>query len=445
MARSHYDNDNLSEGSHESQSKKKTPANTTRTTSVPGATPRSEFENLASTLFLQQSNMSVEDQLLRMAAIVQENEVHNKKIQDTHNNNLATVLQALQGLTTTVQGIAQEKVKPETVLSTRKHTTFGANQERRQSMLPEDSEAKESQATRQRRNRRARERSRSRLLSPVPRDGNTSKIHCLNDEKDGVLFKYWETEIQEKFIVNYYKFQTKASRMLFVFNRTEGRARSFLHPRYNHRAKDPYVNWEQIIETLERVFVNLHAQRLARKKYSTLLGEEKISIHDFIAEFTILADKAEIPHASRFDNFYNKLPPWVQDGLSVNLPNYLDLDSLFEAARRYSEEQYFIRENRKKRAEAKEKVIARPSRYTPGSSDIKPQRFTNEKPVVLYKPSPAIKTEPTTPVVRCYTCNQVGHKSPDYPQKVGKELKEIEDGEEELVGSEEDNQGKDYT
>jgi hypothetical protein len=74
---------------------------------------------------------------------------------------------------------------------------------------------------------------------------------------DGVspIFKNWKIQIEDKFIVNRFMFNSTQAKMAYIFNRTANIAQKYLVLRYQ-KGVDPFTTKDKMISYLTEIFEN---------------------------------------------------------------------------------------------------------------------------------------------------------------------------------------------
>ncbi|KAJ5392637.1 hypothetical protein N7509_008127 [Penicillium cosmopolitanum] len=108
-------------------------------------------------------------------------------------------------------------------------------------------------------------------------------------------------------------FPTAHYRIHYVSTRCEGRALKHIGPRLHRTSTNRYTNAEDMLEHLAEIFEDPNRKENARQEYEQLKQKPKEEFADFIAEYSRLAEEAEIPVEDRKRGLYRKLVWRLQD------------------------------------------------------------------------------------------------------------------------------------
>jgi hypothetical protein len=228
--------------------------------------------------------------------------------------------------------------------------------------------------------------------------------------------------MHEKLSINTDHFNNEEAKMAYVFGRTEHKAKKHLFTRYNYRTTTPFQSAAEMIRMLGTIYKDPNRKRHARLEYDKLVMEPSDAIHEFTTTFILLAEEAGTPEDALFYGYYDKLTYLLRDKLAPLLPTFQgSLTLLSDAAIQLDAEVTHNSVTRKERAERKIGKQASVVRNTP----VPPQTLSYEKKA-HFPMSPAIQRKKDDTIPTCYTCGEVGHKSPDCPKKKRSEMKDIE-------------------
>lgn len=143
-------------------------------------------------------------------------------------------------------------------------------------------------------------------FSPYKGDNGKNPNYLANKKKRAEIplkfggkkteFNSWLTKLADKFKENNYTFRTEKSRMRYLGGLLEDKAEQSIETRYTSTTR-PYVNVAEMIQALESSFYDPNQSFQARDKLAKHIfrPEKKTDIHEFIAEFNSLYQKAKIP------------------------------------------------------------------------------------------------------------------------------------------------------
>ena len=89
-------------------------------------------------------------------------------------------------------------------------------------------------------------------------------------------------------------FDTDRDVMYYIYERTEGKARKLLSPRWGRQAFDPFVSSEDMLEWLTQHFTDPDEERKAKSAYDQLEQGNR-PFHEFWSEFVKLALTTRVP------------------------------------------------------------------------------------------------------------------------------------------------------
>lgn len=243
-------------------------------------------------------------------------------------------------------------------------------------------------------------------------------------------YKQWKDLMDGKMYANRDWWKTEAERMFYIFERTEGKARDYLHVRWGPDSYDPFVDTADIFEFLRQNFTNPNEVREAKDAYAEL-KQGSTPFPEFRVEFLTLAMKGRIPRSEFKDDMYRKLNPRVRELLSGSARR-LTYEELCEHALDVDNE---VRTNQKL-------AIAKKAAKATQASSATNRAAANSSPGILpFRPSlpaPLARSRPTgsTPPDQrrsqtvekddtCHNCGKTGHWAKDCPEPPAPRIHEI--------------------
>ena len=330
-----------------------------------------------------------------------------------------------------------------------------ANQKLRQSVTPERGNYRKRHWPKRDTKSNSRERPhfhRRRPPSGPPSDNDSSssdrskhhfsrlsrKVNDPDKLDDGTdpTFKQWSDLMEGKLYRNRDHFDSDRDVMYYIYERTEGRARKLLSPRWGRKAFDPFVNSEDMLEWLTQHFTDPDEERKAKSAYDQLEQGTR-PFHEFWSEFVELALTARIPRSSYKEDLWRKLNPTVRNNVSA-IYDRVDYSELCRSLQTVDYAVQLSRQATQTRKAAKSTqavtsthVSQGPSRQrssTPGVLPIRqslppvPERLklTASTPPDQRQRSRTAENEDT-----CHHCGKTGHWAKECPEAPRHHIHEI--------------------
>ncbi|KAJ5413809.1 hypothetical protein N7509_000436 [Penicillium cosmopolitanum] len=247
--------------------------------------------------------------------------------------------------------------------------------------------------------RRSRTRSRTRESKPA----KTYKFADPPVFSDGtgtdMKFRSWRTAMESKLKANADHFSTPDLRKTYVASRLTGAAYDQIVPGLNDDNDDTsFDDGDDILDYLEAIYGDPVRQERAEHDFEVLRMKDTDKFAIFLAEFTRLANDAQIPHNKRVKLLHRKLIPKLQHKL-VGKASKTDvtINEYIEKAHRYGSCEY----------EASDRE---PSRAKPKASGC--ARYFYLRPRLDVAEMAKRKSEG-----RCFECNEQGHMGKDCPKR----------------------------
>jgi len=128
-------------------------------------------------------------------------------------------------------------------------------------------------------------------------------------------YRQWKDLLEGKMYQNRDWWETEQERMFYVFRRTEGKARDYLHTRWGADSYDPFVDVADMLEFLKQNFTNPNEVREAKDAYAEL-KQGSTPFPEFRSQFLMLAMRGHIPRSEFKDDLFRKLNPRIRELLS---------------------------------------------------------------------------------------------------------------------------------
>jgi hypothetical protein len=266
----------------------------------------------------------------------------------------------------------------------------------------------------------------SQRSTPLPSGPNNSTLVKLKDPDpltDGVspTFENWKIQIEDKFLINSYMFNSTQARMAYIFNRTADIAQKHLAPRYR-KGPEPFATDGEMILYLAEIFENPFEAQDARIDFRKLTMKEDETFSDFYTQFLHLASLGRIPMADLQPDLYDKLTPALQRCVLPFLDTLLTSEALSKKCLSVDKnlQRLIQRQSRIRIARSSVRTTTTASGPRAPATSLVAQpvgRTTSPTPISkLYGP-----TRESTPVrkdheVICYACKQPGHFANSCPE-----------------------------
>jgi len=262
-------------------------------------------------------------------------------------------------------------------------------------------------------------RSASQRSTPLPSGPNNSTTVKLKDPDpltDGVspTFENWKIQIEDKFIVNGFMFDSTQAKMAYIFNRTADIAQKHLAPRYR-KGVDPFITEDEMISYLAEIFENPFEAQDARIDFRKLTMKDDEAFADFYTQFLHLSSVGRIPTDDLQPELYDKLTLSLQQCVLPFLDTLLTHKALSDKClgvdknlQRFRQRQSRIRIARSTPRPATTFSASRAYTTTPVAPPV--MRPTSPKPVMKHygptrEPTPVRKDQE----VICFACKRPGH------------------------------------
>lgn len=143
----------------------------------------------------------------------------------------------------------------------------------------------------------------------------------LTDGKDP-KFEDWVLRINDKLAANADHFPTSALRLAYVKSRCGGRAAQHLIARSRADSPNPYRDSPDILSHLRGIFEDVNGSLIARNKFRALSLRSNTPFHEFLSDFTYLAQEGRVNETEWKTELYEKLGPELQRAV---IREYLDI------------------------------------------------------------------------------------------------------------------------
>jgi hypothetical protein len=266
----------------------------------------------------------------------------------------------------------------------------------------------------------------SQRNTPLTSGPDKSTIVKLKDPDpltDGVspTFENWKIQIEDKFIVNGFMFDSIQARMAYIFNRTADIAQKHLAPRYQ-KGPEPFTTDVEMILYLTEIFENPFKAQDAHIDFHKLTMKEDETFSDFYTQFLHLANLGRIPTADLQPDLYDKLTPALQQCILPFLDTLLTSEALSKKClsvdknlRRLMQRRTQLRIARTSTRTAA--TVSGPRALVTSSTTQPAIRTTSPKPVPkLYGPTRESTPVRKDPEVTCYACKQPGRFANSCPE-----------------------------
>lgn len=280
-------------------------------------------------------------------------------------------------------------------------------------------------------------RTASQRGTPLPQGPNPKYTIKLKDKDpltDGVspTFANWRVQLEDKFLINGFMFDSEQAKMAYIFNSTAEIAQDHLAPRYR-KGPEPFKSSVEMIAYLAEILENPFEAQDARAKYRKMTMEDYDSFAAFYTQFLHLASLGRIPTDDLQPDLYEKLTPSLQQSVMPFLDILLTSTALANKCRMLDNH---LRRLQDRRAQLR---AARPNARTAKASTTSRQAVTTTSVPLFTRassPKPVAKVygpvRESTPVRKdpedvCFRCKQPGHFAKDCsePPKPRTEVSEL--------------------
>jgi len=243
--------------------------------------------------------------------------------------------------------------------------------------------------------------------------------------EDDVDFDHWKDLLIGKLLHNADHFMPadgdlamqEDARVHYTKTRVAGRALGQLVPYLKAKERrDEAVTTEDIVNFLERTFKDTNQRSKAKADLRQIKMKPAQDFRDFEANFTRLANKAELPLEQWKDEIHNALP----GQLRVHMETYCN-DPLVSF--------YAYTERARQIAFSLQRAAAESSERRAQRNQERTNRQVTLKPIASPTPAPKLKTPlpvPKTDGPTCFMCRKTGHISRDCPQAENKAVETID-------------------
>lgn len=127
-------------------------------------------------------------------------------------------------------------------------------------------------------------------------------------------FASWLIDIENKLETNADHYPTALSRMQYIKSMCEGEAADHLVPRFKKDSPERYSDADDIIEHLKTIYHDANLASKAKRKLRRLFMNDA-KFQDFLSQFVLTAQEAELPASQWKDELYERLSPEMQKQL----------------------------------------------------------------------------------------------------------------------------------
>jgi hypothetical protein len=149
----------------------------------------------------------------------------------------------------------------------------------------------------------------------TPRQRLSPKIpdpKALSDGQDPT-YDFWRAAVMRKLKVNADHYPSEDAKVAFVIGVVSGDAANHIEPLIGNED----LMLTELMHHLDAIFINPHKQKNARQEYRSLKMGNDGDFHQFVTKFRITATQAAIPADIWDEDFYAKLPAYIQRGYAA--------------------------------------------------------------------------------------------------------------------------------
>jgi len=249
-------------------------------------------------------------------------------------------------------------------------------------------------------------------------------------------FNSWLTKLADKFEEDDCTFRTEKSRMRYLRGLLEDKAEESIETRYTSTTR-PYGNVAEMVQALESSFHDPNQSFQARDKLAKHIFRpgKKIDIHEFIAEFNSLCQKAKVAETDWKQMLWSSIPADLDNSLlRATTDDMVDYEEFCQrvASAAYSNQRAYEQrmsnkpdreELRRDQSNKKRSGHKSPKAVEPASTSVKPvTSLSVGRPLTLEEKK--VHWENDT----CFHCGKAGHQSGDcFKNKKVASVKEKQD------------------
>lgn len=271
------------------------------------------------------------------------------------------------------------------------------------------------------------------------------------NKDDQLSFDDWMTRLNNKLTANADHFDTELLKISYIVGRTTDKAAKHLRPRAKRGAQNPYITAEEVLDHLQKIYVNPNARREARRKFKFLRMRDQQNFHDFYTEFLHQSGEAGTPDDELVDELNDRLSFELQEKAIEHHLKEPTLDEFASHLARLDSELKAIRQQQDRiRTQAARNAVgsalpsaprgaaspfpaaANGTSGTPSPRSIlpRPNSSNNQRSPAGTKPpqgAPAVRPQYSDPekqrlsrIGACFNCHQEGHlaKHCPFPKQV---------------------------
>lgn len=274
----------------------------------------------------------------------------------------------------------------------------------------------------------ARSQVESRTLAERPttaKSGNIADPKPLSDGKNP-RFEDWSMAMQRKLITNADRYPTEYDKLTYIFSRCEGLAQRTIFPRMGPESASPYDTAEDCFKHLRVAFSDPNRELKAQRKYRDLKMFGKHSFGEFVSEFSILAQEANID-PSLFKRDFNEALTYRLRSAVVTyyIDRNVDFDQFVNYCHQLDDSHTAIDEDRKRSKEG-------PATAGGNAKTIRSAALKSTTSSATTDRAPTLITPRTvTPLTdedraryriegRCFYCRELGHIGKECPKRLAR-------------------------
>jgi hypothetical protein len=146
---------------------------------------------------------------------------------------------------------------------------------------------------------------------------------ALSDGKDPT-YDFWRAAVMRKLKVNADHYPSDTAKVAFVIGIVSGDAANHIEPLIGNDD----LTLTELMDHLDAIFIDPHKRKNARQEYRSLKMSNDGEFHQFVTKFRVTATQAAIPVDIWAEDFYTKLPAYIQRGYAARQGQHAGFDDL---------------------------------------------------------------------------------------------------------------------
>jgi hypothetical protein len=257
------------------------------------------------------------------------------------------------------------------------------------------------------------------------KSGNIADPKPLSDGKNP-RFEDWLMAMERKLTTNADRYPTEYDKLTYISSRCEDRAQRTIFSRMKPDSVSPYHTAEECFDHLRVAFADPNRELKAQRQYRDLKMFGKASFSEFVSEFSILAQEANIDPAHFKRDFNEALTYRLRSAVvTYYIDRNVDFDQFVLYCHQLDDSHTAIDEDRKRNKEGPatggntKNTKGAISKATTSSTTTVDRASTPTTPRT-FSPLTDEERDRYRTEGRCFYCRELGHIGKDCPKRAAR-------------------------